>query len=105
MWVPLGSTAGKEGRYTALGIGGVPEKSEELGSMVTRYFGFTMSYDWLNFEKQAKSSVMIIVSVLVTKLDRVGYMPEAKNITIKLIADKNTTRKLLGAGLRLCGCR
>ena len=47
-------------------------------------------------EKQAAKLGFDPVSVMVTKLDKVGYMPKAKNITIKLISDRKT-RKLLGA--------
>jgi len=95
-WVPLGSTANKEGRCAAINLcGGVDCFDGILGSAVTRYFGFTMSITGLT-EKQAKTLGFDPTSVLVTKLDKVGYMPKAKNITIKLITDKKT-RKLLGA--------
>lgn len=102
VWVPLGSTAGKEGRCAAINICGEEDCFEGiLGSAVTRYFGMTMSITGLT-EKQAKSLGYEPVSVLITKLDKVGYMPEAKNITIKLIADKKTY-KLLGAQAIGCG--
>lgn len=102
VWVPLGSTATKEGRCAAINLCGGEDCFEGiLGSAVTRYFGFTMSITGLT-EKQAKSLGYEPASVLVTKLDKVGYMPQAKNITIKLIADKNT-RKLLGAQAIGCG--
>lgn len=95
-WIPLGSTANKEGRCAAMNLCGIEECFEGiLGSAVTRYFGFTMSITGLT-EKQAKLLGYEPVSVMVTKLDKVGYMPHAKNITIKLIADKKT-RLLLGA--------
>lgn len=101
-WVPLGSTANKEGRIAALNLCGEQEEFEGiLGSAVTRYFGFTMSITGLT-EKQSIKLGYEPISVVVTKLDKVGYMPEAKNITIKLIADKKT-RKLLGAQAIGCG--
>lgn len=102
IWVPLGSTANKEGRCAAINLCGGDECFEGiLGSAVTRYFGFTMSITGLT-EKQAKKLGFEPISITVTKEDKVGYMPEAKNITIKLIADKNT-RKLLGAQGIGCG--
>lgn len=101
-WIPLGSTANKEGRYAAINLCGEKDCFEGiLGSAVTRYFGFTMSITGLT-EKQAKILGYEPVTATVTKLDKVGYMPEAKNITIKLIADKKT-RKLLGAQAIGCG--
>lgn len=101
-WVPLGSTASKEGRCAAINMCGGSECFEGvLGSAVTRYFGMTMSITGLT-EKQATKLGFEPVSVTVTKLDKVGYMPQAKNITIKLISDKKT-RKLLGAQAIGCG--
>lgn len=102
VWIPLGSTASKEGRSAAINLCGEEDIFEGvLGSAVTRYFGFTMSITGLT-EKQAKSLGFSPVSVTITKSDKVGYMPEAKNITLKLISDKNT-RKLLGAQGIGCG--
>jgi len=95
-WIPLGSTANKEGRCAAINLCGGEDCFEGiLGSAVTRYFAFTMSITGLT-EKQAAKLGFDPVSVMVTKLDKVGYMPKAKNITIKLISDRKT-RKLLGA--------
>lgn len=102
IWIPLGSTANKEGRCAALNICGQDDNFEGiLGSAVTRYFGLTMSITGLT-EKQAKNLGYEPISVSVKKLDKVGYMPKAKNIIIKLIADKNS-RKLLGAQAIGCG--
>ena len=39
------------------------------------------------------------VSVVVRKNDKAGYMPDVGNITLKLIADKTTTRILGAQGL------
>lgn len=102
VWVPLGSTASKEGRCAAMNICGEEDLFDGiLGSAVTRYFGLTMSITGLT-EKQAEKLGYEPVSIIVTKEDKVGYMPEAKNITIKLIADKKT-RRLLGAQAIGCG--
>jgi len=101
-WIPLGSTANKEGRCAAMNLCGQKEAFDGiLGSAVTRYSGLTMSITGLT-EKQAKALCFEPVSVMVTKEDKVGYMPKAKNITIKLIADK-ISRKLLGAQAIGCG--
>lgn len=96
VWVPLGSTANKEGRCAAINLCGEEDLFDGiLGSAVTRYFGFTMSITGLT-EKQAIKLGFEPVSVVIDKSDKVGYMPNAKSITLKLIADKST-RKLLGA--------
>lgn len=96
VWIPLGSTANKEGRCAAINVAGDYEEfNGVLGSAVTRYFNFTMSMTGLT-EKDAFKYGFEPVSVLVAKSDKSGFMPEAENITIKLIADKKTKR-LLGA--------
>ncbi len=101
-WIPLGSTANKEGRCAANNLcGGKDYFKGILGSAVTRYFGLTMSITGLT-ERQALKLGYEPVSIMVTKLDKVSYMPEAKNITIKLIADKKT-RQILGAQAIGCG--
>lgn len=101
-WVPLGSTANKEGRVAAINLCGGKEAFEGiLGSAVTKYYGMTMSLTGLT-EKQAIKDGFEAISVITTKKDKVGYMPEAKNITIKLIADKKT-RLLLGSQAIGCG--
>ena len=95
-WIPLGSTANKEGRCCAINVaGGHDEFEGVLGSAVTKYFDFTMSMTGLT-EKQAIKYGFQPVSVIVRKNDKAGYMPDVECITIKLTADKNT-RRLLGA--------
>lgn len=101
-WVPLGSTANKQGRCAALNINNENCNFEGvLGSAVTRYFGFTMSITGIT-EREAKALGYQIVTSTVTKKDRAGYMPEVGNITIKLIVDKNS-HEILGAQAIGCG--
>ena len=101
-WIPLGSTANKEGRVCALTIAGLDNGFEGvLGSMVTKFFSLTISSVGLT-EKSAKDNGYEPISATVTKKDKAGYMPEAKNITVKLVADKNS-KKILGAQAIGCG--
>lgn len=95
VWIPLGSTANKEGRAAAINLAGGDEDFEGvLGSAVVRCLSFTMSMTGYT-EKKALQTGFQPVSTVVTKYDRVGYMPDVNNITLKLIADK-TTGLLLG---------
>ena len=95
MWIPLGTNANKEGRIAAINACGGDERFDGvLGSAVTRCLSLTMSMTGLS-EKKAKSLGIETVSAKVTKNDKVGYMPDVNNITLKLIADKKTG-KLLG---------
>ena len=96
IWVPLGSTANKEGRCAAVNACGEEDEfSGVLASAVTRCLKLFISMTGLTEKRAAKLNIETI-SVSVTKNDKVGYMPEAKNITLKLIADKNTGRLLGG---------
>ena len=101
VWVPLGSTANKEGRVAAINLCGGSEDFEGvLGSAVTRYFDLNISMTGLS-EKTAQKLGFDTVSVVITKKDKAGYMPEVENITIKLIADRRTHRIL---GVQGIGC-
>lgn len=101
VWVPLGSTANKEGRVAAVNLCGGSEDFEGiLGSAVTRYFGLNISMSGLN-EKTAQRLGFDTVSVLITKKDKAGYMPEVENITLKLVADRRSHRIL---GVQAIGC-
>lgn len=101
-WIPLGSTANKEGRCAAINLaGGVDDFEGVLGSSVTKYFDLTISMTGFT-EKQAKSLGFDVVSVTITKRDKAGYMPEVENVTLKLIVDKRT-HKLLGGQAIGCG--
>ena len=53
-------------------------------------------------EKFAQKLGYDTVSVIVTKKDKAGYMPEVENITLKLVADRRSHR-ILGAQAIGCG--
>ncbi len=101
-WLPLGSTANKEGRCAALNIMGDNCNFDGvLGSSVSRYFGFTMAMTGVT-EREARCDDVDVVSATVNKKDKAGYMPDAKNITLKLIVSKNS-RHIVGAQAIGCG--
>jgi NADPH-dependent 2,4-dienoyl-CoA reductase/sulfur reductase-like enzyme len=96
VWIPLGSTANKEGRCAAMNAAGEFEQFEGvLGSAVTRCLNTTMSMTGLT-EKEAHAVGFNPISVRVDKTDIVGYMPEVGDIFLKVVADK-VTGLLLGA--------
>ena len=96
VWIPLGSTANKEGRCAAMNAAGVYCEFEGvLGSMVTRCLNTTVAMTGLS-EKDAQNIGFNPISVTVNKYDKVAYMPEADEITLKIVADK-ITGLLLGA--------
>ena len=96
MWIPLGSTANKEGRCAAMNICGYADDFEGvLGSAVTRFFDLTISKTGLS-ERIAKNLGFDIISEKITEIDKAGYMPNVDKVTIKMIADKRS-HKILGA--------
>ena len=102
VWIPLGSTANKEGRVAAINVCGGSEDFEGiLGSAVLRYHALNMSMTGLT-EKMAQKLGFDTVSVVITKRDKAGYMPEVRNVTLKLIADRRS-HKVLGAQAIGCG--
>lgn len=102
IWLPLGTNANKEGRCAAVNLAGYTEDFEGvLGSAVTRYLALTISITGLT-EKEAKKYGFDPVSAIITKRDKAGYMPEVKNVTIKLVADRRT-HKVLGGQAIGCG--
>jgi len=89
-WVPMGSTANKEGRCAAINIAGGNCLFEGiLSSTITKYFDLTISIIGINF-KEATELGFQPEYAIVTKRDKAGYMPNTGTMTLKLIADKNT---------------
>mgnify|MGYP003292215086 CR=1 FL=1 len=102
VWIPLGATANKEGRTAAMNLCGQSKDFEGvLGSYVTRYLGLNISKTGFT-EREAKALGYDTVSTIVTKKDKAGYMPDSKNVTLKLVADMRS-HEILGAQAIGCG--
>ncbi|MBN1553372.1 MAG: FAD-dependent oxidoreductase [Phycisphaerae bacterium] len=95
-YVPLGSTANKQGRVAAVNIcGGDDHFPGILGSTICRVFDYCAGRTGLN-ESVARELGFDVVSVLAPAPDREHFMPEAKMLFLKLVVDRKT-RRLLGA--------
>ncbi len=89
-WVPMGSTANKEGRCAAINIaGGSCFFDGILNSTITKYFDYTISIIGISY-KEALEFGFQPVFAIVSKRDKAGYMPNNESMTLKLIVDKNT---------------
>ena len=103
VWIPLGSTANKEGRCVAINAaGGYSEFEGVLGSTVTRCLNTTISMTGLT-EKEAIRVGFSPVSTIVKKYDKVAFMPEASELIIKIVADKVTGLLLGGQAIGSVG--
>lgn len=95
-YVPLGTTANKQGRIAGGNLAGEHETFKGvLGSMVTKAFELYISATGLSLA-QAKDAGFDAASSIITKGDRASYYPGSQNNTICLILDKKSGR-LLGA--------
>ncbi len=95
-FVPLGSTANKQGRVAAMNIcGGNDVFPGVIGSTVCKVFDHTVARTGAG-EEEARAAGFDVVTCLNPAPDKAHYYPLAKPLMLKLIADRKT-RRLLGA--------
>jgi NADPH-dependent 2,4-dienoyl-CoA reductase/sulfur reductase-like enzyme/rhodanese-related sulfurtransferase len=95
-FIPLGSTANKQGRVVAMNVTGGDESfAGVLGTMIFKTFDMNVGRTGLT-ERDARAAGNEVETVIVPGPDRAHYYPTAKPIAIKLVAEKKTGR-LLGA--------
>jgi len=95
-FVPLGSTANKQGRVAAVNIcGGQDRFPGVLGSTVCKVFDFCVARTGLS-QSAAEEAGHDLVSAIAPAPDKAHFMPGAKLLILKLVADRKS-RKLLGA--------
>jgi NADPH-dependent 2,4-dienoyl-CoA reductase/sulfur reductase-like enzyme/rhodanese-related sulfurtransferase len=96
MFVPLGSTANKHGRIIGTNVTGGSETFPGItGTAIAKVFDYSVARTGLN-EVQARDAGFATVNSLVPSLEHADYYPGARDITVKLIADKATGRLLGG---------
>lgn len=94
-YIPLGSTANKQGRVAAVNIcGGKDTFPGVLGSSICKIFDYCAGRTGLT-ERVAISLGYDVTTAMVPGADKAHYMPESKTLLMKIIADKKTD-KLLG---------
>jgi len=95
-YVPLGSTANKQGRVAAVNVcGGDDRFPGVLGSTVCKVFDYCVARTGLT-EAKARDLGYDVVTALAPAPDKAHFMPEAKPLLLKLVVDAGT-RRLLGA--------
>ncbi len=95
-YVPLGSTANKQGRVAAINLcGGDDTFPGVLESTVCKVFDYCVARTGLT-ETAAKQLGYKVTTSLAPAPDRANYMPTAKILMLKLVVDSDT-RRLLGA--------
>ncbi|HEY8909421.1 MAG TPA: FAD-dependent oxidoreductase [Desulfosporosinus sp.] len=100
VYIPLASTANKQGRVIADHISGLPARFAPVeGTSVLQAFDLNIGRTGLGEEEARKRGYNVVTSVS-SGLDSTHYYPMHANITIKLIAEQENGR-LLGA--QVCG--
>lgn len=95
-YVPLGSTANKQGRVAAVNIaGGTSRFPGVLGTTVCRVFDYCVARTGLT-EVEARRHGYDIVTVSAPAPDKEHFVPNAAMLLLKLVVDRKT-RRLLGA--------
>lgn len=95
-YVPLGSTANKQGRVAAINLcGGNDTFPGVLESTVCKVFDYCVARTGLT-ESQASKLGYKVTAALTPAPDRASYMPAVKLLMLKVIVD-SATRRFLGA--------
>ena len=95
-YVPLGSTANKQGRVAAVNIaGGSSRFPGVLGTTICRVFDYSVARTGLS-EQEARRHGYDVVTVSVPAPDKEHFVPDAAMLLLKLVVDRKT-RRVLGA--------
>jgi len=94
-YVPLGSTANKQGRVAAMNVCGRRSTFPGIvGSTVCKVFDFTVARTGLT-EQQALEAGFDPVTALSPAPDKAHFMPTARPLTLKVVVDRKS-RRILG---------
>ncbi len=93
-YTPLGSTANKQGRVVAINIcGGDEAFPGVVSSSVCKVFEYSVARTGLT-ERDAVSKGWDVITAMAPGPDRAHYMPQAKVLLMKIVADRKTGRVL-----------
>ena len=99
VWIPLGSTANKQGRVVGVNVcGGNATFPGVMGTTIFKTFDFNVAKTGLNMREVEKGGFHPVQAV-VKGFDRAHYYPGGKEATLKVIADKETGRILGGEAI------
>jgi len=96
VWIPLGSTANKQGRVVGVNVcGGNATFLGVMGTTIFKVFDYCVAKTGLNI-KEAEMEGFHPIQAIVRGYDRAHYYPGRKESVLKVIADRDTGR-ILGA--------
>ncbi|MBM4340630.1 MAG: dehydrogenase [Deltaproteobacteria bacterium] len=99
VWVPLGSTANKQGRVAGVNLcGGHAVFPGVMGTAIFKVFDFNVAKTGLSM-REAEKEELHPIQAIVRGYDRAHYYPGGKESTLKVIADQKTGRVLGGQAI------
>ncbi len=99
VWIPLGSTANKQGRVVGVNVcGGSAMFPGVMGTTVFKCFDWNVAKTGLGM-KEAEKGGFQPIQAIVRGFDRAHYYPGRKESTLKVIADEKTGRILGGQAM------
>jgi NADPH-dependent 2,4-dienoyl-CoA reductase/sulfur reductase-like enzyme/rhodanese-related sulfurtransferase len=99
VWIPLGSTANKQGRVVGVNVcGGDATFPGVMGTAIFKTFDFNVARTGLSMREAEEESFQPIQAI-VRGYDRAHYYPGGKEAALKVIADKETGRILGGQAM------
>ncbi|GAC1549773.1 MAG: FAD-dependent oxidoreductase [Herpetosiphon sp.] len=94
-WIPLGTTANKQGRIAGKNAAGGTERFAGIvGTAITRVFDLEVARTGLT-EREAQAAGIPTMATVLHSTDYAGYMPGTEQLHVKLVADA-TGKRLLG---------
>lgn len=102
-WVPLGTTANKQGRIAGRNAAGGDESFAGIvGTAITRVFDLQVGRTGLT-EREAVAAGHPCVAKVLKSTDHAGYLPGAQQLTVKLVVEQSTGRVLGGQAIGRAG--
>jgi NADPH-dependent 2,4-dienoyl-CoA reductase/sulfur reductase-like enzyme len=96
VYVALGTVANRQSRVAGINIaGGYATFPGVLGTAITKICSTELARTGLS-TNECEAAGLSAISATITTTTRAGYIPEARPLTIKVLAERNTGR-LLGA--------
>ena len=90
VWIPLGSTANKQGRVAGSNLAGLDDQFKGvLGTAISKVCDLAVARTGLTVNEAKEAGYNIVTSKIKTR-NHAGYYPNAKVITIKLVVEKET---------------
>ncbi len=95
-WVPLGTTANKQGRIAGRNAAGGDEAFAWIvGTAIARVFDLEVGRTGLT-EREAAAAGLSFAATTLESTDHAGYLPDARTLTVRLVAERGTGRLLGG---------